>query len=430
MSGVWHFFVSTYKIYLLKLGRMSRKTMNDKSFEFNEAGLKTAVDLLGEFLNPTKTFSFDLPVSLPENGMGEIDSLTQLAPLVIGGAAPLGAENAQAHMDPPTPWIAWASAMWNASLNQNLLHPATSPTAKMIEERVIQWLCPFFGMSGGQVVPGSTLANITALWAARETRNATRVVASIQSHISIRKAAHLLGMEYVAVETDTHHRLNTDLLGDLSNSVLVLTAGTTSTGAIDSLIHQRPAAWVHVDAAWAGPLMLSKHHKDKLAGITHADSVSISAHKWLFQPKESALILFKNWENISPSLSFGGAYLAAPNIGILGSHGATAVPLLATLLAWGRSGIADRIERCMAHADELTGYIKNDARFTLFCEPESGVVVWKPVKIDVDNKLPALKGIVSSTRINDHTWFRSVAANPNSDVQKIFQTVCQSLFNS
>ena len=407
---------------------MSIPPQVDTSFVYNEDALKSAVELLGKFFYVNEKTPFDLPAILPELGVGESDTLNRLAPLVIGGAAKLASENAFSHMDPPTPWISWATSMWNAALNQNLLHPATAPVARQVEETVVNWLAPFFGMRGGQMVPGSTLANITALWAAREVKGAKRVVASSQSHISIRKAAHLLGMEYVPVDSDAHHHIRGDILGDLEGSVLVLTAGTTSIGAIDHLKLRGNAAWVHVDAAWAGPLMLSEKHKNKLSGIENADSIAISAHKWLFQPKESALVLFKDWKSALPAISFGGAYLAVPNVGVLGSHGAAAVSLLATLLAWGRSGIEQRIDRCMQHAQSLTNHIKNDGRFTLYSEPESGVVVWRPENCKIEDKLELLTGMVSTTKIDEQVWLRSVAANPNANVDKIFKRICEIFY--
>ena len=67
--------------------------------------------------------------------------------------------------------------------------------------------------------------------------------------------------------------------------------------------------------------------------ITKADSVAVSAHKWLFQPKDSALIMFQNPELANSAISFGGGYLTSPNVGVQGSRGAVAIPLLATLIA-------------------------------------------------------------------------------------------------
>ena len=64
------------------------------------------------------------------------------------------------------------------------------------------------------------------------------------------------------------------------------------------LIGASDAAWIHVDAAWAGPLVLSEQHKGRLAGIERADSVAVSAHKWLFQPKEAGLVFFRQVYNI------------------------------------------------------------------------------------------------------------------------------------
>jgi len=175
---------------------------------------------------------------------------------------------------------------------------------------------------------------ITALWAARELRGIREVVASAASLLSLRKAANLLGLEYRSVPVDAQQRLLVEQLGDVSQAALVLTAGTVATGAVDPLDARHNARWLHVDAAWAGPLRFSEHHAPLLAGIECADSVSVSAHKWLWQPKESAMVLFADTGSAHQALSFGGSYLAVPNVGLLGSHGQAALPLAATLLAW------------------------------------------------------------------------------------------------
>ena len=138
----------------------------------------------------------DQPVELPELGIGSITALNSLAPSILGGAARLGEVTSFAHMDPPTPWITWAVMLWNASLNQNLLHPATAPVARQIEQRVVAWLAPYFGMNGGHMTPGSSLANLTALWSARECTGIREVIASDGAHLSIAKAAHILGLKF------------------------------------------------------------------------------------------------------------------------------------------------------------------------------------------------------------------------------------------
>ena len=357
-----------------------------------------------------------LPMSLPDTGIGEAATLRQLAPLVLGGAQRLDGALAMAHMDPPTPWITWATTLWNASLNQNLLHPDTAPVARDLEALVVNWLAPLFGMNGGHLVPGSTVANLTGIWAARDAAGAEEVVASRAAHLSVEKAARLLGMRYRPVETDVLGRLQANALGDLKRACLVLTAGTTSVGAVDPLDTIGQAAWTHVDAAWAGPLRLSERHAEVLAGIERADSVAISAHKWLFQPKESALILFREASRANEAISFGGAYLSTPNVGLLGSHGATAVPLLATLLAFGRSGIAARIERCLTHMQEFARHITEQGGVELFAAPVTGVLAWRASRVPTERLQEALPaGSTSFTTIQGEKWLRNVAANPNAD---------------
>ena len=162
----------------------------------------------------------------------------------------------------------------------------------------------------------------------------------------------MLGLEYLSVATDTSGQLDdTKLPADLSNAALVLTAGTTNTGAIDNLQLTEIASSTHEDAAWSGPLMLSEKHAPNLEGINKADSISISAHKLFFQPKEAGTIFFRATEKAHSAVSFGGSYLSVPNVGVLGSHGAIAVPLLATLMSWGQSGLAERIDRTMVLAE-------------------------------------------------------------------------------
>jgi L-2,4-diaminobutyrate decarboxylase len=346
---------------------IERETLtDDPSFAVSEDGLTEAVRLLASHgaVDVVRVLEA-LPADLPAKGIGEHATLGTLAPLVLGGARMLGSPLSFDHMDPPTPWITWATTLWNARLNQNLLHPSAAPVARAIEERVVAWLAPYFGMTGGHMVPGSTIANLTAIWAARELRGIVEVAAPDTAHVSIEKAARLLGLRYRPLPTHSDGRLRCDGVDKVEQSCLVLVAGATSTGVIDPLDLAGVAAWTHVDAAWAGPLALSDRHRHRLAGIDEADSVAISAHKWLFQPKESALVLFKDTASAHGALSFGGAYLAVPNIGVLGSHGAVAIPLVALLRSWGRDGLADRIDRCMEAAERFAAFVQNDPRLVV-----------------------------------------------------------------
>ena len=397
--------------------------MSDNSQGFSpDAELEAAIDLLREV--PSE--KMELPDQCPEYGIGELPALKLLAPYVIGGAAQLDAPNALAHMDPPTPWITWAIALWNARLNQNVLHPATAPFARDAEKRVIDWLTPMFGMKGGHMCSGSTIANLTAIWAARDAKGVTKVIASEAAHLSIKKAAQMLRLPYEEVQADRHGQLDQEQLGDISDACLVLTAGTTATGVIDPLELVGHAKWTHIDAAWAGPLRLSPTHGHLLDGIEVADSIGISAHKLLMQPKDSALVMFREPEVANPAISYGGGYLAAPNVGVQGSRGAAAIGLLATLVASGRIGVVARIDWVMDIANQLAEKLRREESMHLWAMPKTGVTVFRPINCTTEEFISRLPvGMLSTCIIDGKSWLRSVAANPLADVDSIFSTIQQ-----
>jgi L-2,4-diaminobutyrate decarboxylase len=393
-------------------------TSIEEAFESNSDGLNLGLELL---LDPPPVTGLPDLDRLP---VGPEHALRDLAGAVLSSATSLDSPGFFAHMDPATPWITWVAAQWAARLNQNLLHPDTGRVARELEHKVVDVLAPVWGMDGGHMVPGSTIGNLTALWAARSLREITCVVASSAAHVSVAKAANMLGLEYRAVPTDPQGRLDPDHLGDLSRSAVVLTAGTTATGSVDRLV--RPdAPWVHVDAAWAGPLRLSGRWRHLLAGIEHADSVAVSAHKWLHQPKESALILFRNSKSAHESLTFGAPYLAAPNVGVLGSHGYAALPLAATILAYGLEGLAAWVDHEMDLALRLADGIASHEKLEQWGSgPGTGVVAWRHTDVKARLIQSRLQGaFVSVTSIGGRDWLRSVAANPLADPERVINAV-------
>ena len=276
------------------------------------------------------------------------------------------------------------------------------------------------------MLPGSTVANLTALWAAREVAGVRRVVASETAHLSVAKAAHLLAMDFEALPVDGSGRMRVPAGGVGGDAALVATAGTTGRGAIDPLA-RAGARWLHVDAAWAGPLRLTRH-AGRLDGVELADSVAVSAHKWLYQPKDSALALFRD-PGAQDAIAFGASYLATPNVGVQGSRGAAAVPLLATLVAWGRTGLAERIEANVALADALADRLAGDPRTVLLERPESAVLNWRPAdrRADVDALVRRLGPTSSRTAVDGETWVRQVAANPHADLDAVWASAARAL---
>ncbi len=390
--------------------------MND--FKFNE-NLYKAVD----FITKEKFEKVILPQELPKKGLGE-NTLNIMASKVLGEATYLDSPLVFAHMDPPTPWIAWAMALWNARLNQNLLHKELSPFATQAEELVIDWIKDFFGMDGGHMCSGSSIANLTALWVARDTKNIDTIVASESSHISIEKAAKILNMRLIKVPINNDGSIDKKSVPNLKNACLVLNAGTTCSGAIDdfSLIGQ--AKWTHIDAAYAGALKFTSEYSNILNGIERADSISLSAHKWLYQPKDSAIVLFKDNKKAKEVISFGSDYLSSVNIDIQGSKGANGVVLLATLLYFGKEGIDRLIANSLKKALLFYDKLKEIEQIEIFNKPICGITFFRPKNMAVNEFLSKLpKGMFSKCKIKDKKFVRSVALNPMADIDEIVKFV-------
>ncbi len=394
--------------------------------------LRFGIELLGEARSPRTNpvpldTLVDLPESWPDEGLGERAAMERLAPVALDGTAQLHHPAYFAHMDPPTALVSWIGTLWQVAANQNLLHPDAGPGARLLEARLIEWLAPDFGMQGGHLVPGSTIANFSAIWAARELRGITRVVASERAHLSARKAADILGLAYESVPADRLHRMSVARRTDLADAAVVLTAGTVATGAIDDL-EVTGAGWVHVDAAWGGPLRFAPTYRHLLDGVEKADSVGFSAHKWCYQPKGTAVILFKDTEAAHGAMTYGGGYLAAPNVGLLGSAPAYALPFMLSLLAWGRRGLSERIALGFQQTEALCELIKDDERFELLAEPTTGIAVWRPVKADTVTVRERLEDAwVSLSEIDGQMWLRSVAANLSANPARMLAQVVRAL---
>jgi L-2,4-diaminobutyrate decarboxylase len=98
------------------------------------------------------------------------------------------------------------------------------------------------------------------------------------------------------------------------------------------------------------------------------------------------------------------------------------------LMAWGKEGLADRLDRCMAAAAKFASFVKSEERLELLGEPTTGVVVWRPRKIEIDMfyaRLPS--GLASQTTIRGSRWLRCVAANPNTNIDAVIADVSEAI---
>ncbi len=173
-----------------------------------------------------------------------------------------------------------------------------------LELVVIGWLAELLGLPAhteGVLVSGGSLANLTAFAVARSEMGPGVAYFTDQTHASLPRNLRALGWPEAHLhKLESNARLRMDM-GSLHRAVtedrargrmpqmVVATAGTTNTGAVDPLealadFCAEEGLWLHVDGAYGGPAALTEDGRDRLRGMERADSLAVDPHKWLFQP--------------------------------------------------------------------------------------------------------------------------------------------------
>jgi glutamate/tyrosine decarboxylase-like PLP-dependent enzyme len=337
----------------------------------------------------------ELAGPLPEDGLGTVPAVDTL--LRVGTAtatASAGPRFFHFVIGGATP-AALAGDWTTALLDQNAFVRASSRLADAAETVAIDWLRDLVSLPvgwGGALVPSATYGNVTGLalathwWAERHGVDATAdghvglprmpVLGGGHVHPSARKALQLLGHGSRTVEVfarDAVGRLDVDALArrlrelDGAPAVIVATAGEPNAGEFDPIadvadLAQRHGAWLHVDGAFGLFAAASPRFAQLIAGIERADSIAGDAHKWLNVPYENGFCLVREPERLGRAFGMpGAAYLPGPDdprggYGLLGpesSRRARALPIWATLAAYGRAGYRALVER---HCD-LAAYL-------------------------------------------------------------------------
>ena len=213
---------------------------------------------------------------------------------------------------------------------------AAAPALARLEADVLRWLARQFGYhdeARGIFTSGGSLANFTALFTARAThftdaddlRLATAYT-SDQVHHSVTKAARLTGLpssNVRMVPVDERLRLRPEALASLVETdraagfrpfLVVASAGTTNTGAIDPLpevadVCAAHGLWLHVDGAYGGAFVLCDEGQRRLRGIERADSITFDPHKGLFLPYGTGCLLVREGSRLAAAHRSDAAYL-------------------------------------------------------------------------------------------------------------------------
>lgn len=212
----------------------------------------------------------------------------------------------------------------------------SGPGAVRMENLVVRWAADLLGFpaeAGGGIASGGSLATLTALTAARDAHGLRGrdyeqavVYLTAQTHHCVEKALRVAGMGEAKLRTiplDDRFRMQPEALAaQLATDraaghrpwLVLATAGTTDTGAIDPLdaiatIAARERCWLHVDAAYGGFFLLTAHGRERLRGIGRADSVVLDPHKSLFLPWGAGMVLVRDREALLRSNAYHGSYM-------------------------------------------------------------------------------------------------------------------------
>jgi aromatic-L-amino-acid decarboxylase len=210
------------------------------------------------------------------------------------------------------------------------------PGAVRMENMLVRWVADLVGYpagAGGHITSGGSLANLASITAARDAHGLRStdfakavVYLTTQAHHSIDKALRIAGMADATVRhiaTDDRFRMRTDALqqaitadrtNGLNPCLVVASAGTTDTGAVDPLvaiasITERERCWFHVDAAYGGFFLLTGHGRAMLEGIEKSDSVILDPHKSLFLPWGAGMVLTRDAKPLAVAHSYSGNYM-------------------------------------------------------------------------------------------------------------------------
>lgn len=210
---------------------------------------------------------------------------------------------------------------------------SASPGAVRVENACTQWLASVIGYpesAAGTLTSGGSIANLTAIVAARETRDPDgggAVYTTRFAHYCIDKALHIAGRGRSPrrqIETDASHRmsvaaleeaLETDVKNGIRPWLVVASGGTVDTGAIDPLpeiaeVCRKYGAWFHVDGAYGGLFALCDEGRALLRGIDQADSVALDPHKTLFLPYGTGAALVRDGRHLTEAFSATAHYIS------------------------------------------------------------------------------------------------------------------------
>jgi aromatic-L-amino-acid/L-tryptophan decarboxylase len=370
-----------------------------------------------------------------------------------------------------------------SALNQNIALYAIGPGAVAMERRTVRWLAELVGYgggAGGNLTSGGTMANFIGVklgrdWASgdraqREGMNEPMAAyTSEERHVSVDKAADAVGIgreRLRILPTDDGFRVRLDLLeqairADVASGIrpacIIGMGGTTNTGAVDDLgalrvIADRYSAWLHVDAAYGGGMLVSQENAGLLAGVELADSVTIDPHKWFYAPLDAGAVLVRDERRLTHSFGMRPAYLTDRMDereerydyfvhGFEQSKRFRALKVWMSFKRYGARQIGQWVDANVAHARRLHELAEAHPDFRSAAWPEMSAVCvrYQPRGMTEERAAPLHARVarsveesgrfwISTTTLKGETWFRVNPVNfrtRTSDMEGLFDLLVE-----
>lgn len=369
-----------------------------------------------------------------KQGLGVEKSLERMVELFLNKSLKVHHPHSLAHLHCPTMVTSQIAEVLINATNQSMDSWDQSPAGSLMEVQLIDWLRQKVGYGAGQAgvfTSGGTQSNLMGVLLARDAciaknwkdengnpwsvqrdgvpsdamRN-VKVICSENAHFSVQKNMAMMGMGFqsvVTVPVDENARMDMDALEKTMAHLqsegkivacVVATAGTTDAGAIDPLkkvreITNKYGAWMHIDAAWGGALILSNDHRDMLDGIELSDSITLDFHKHYFQTISCGAFLLKDEANYR-FMHYEAEYLnsaydeehGVPNLvskSLQTTRRFDALKLWMTIEALGEELYGSMIDHGVTLTRDVADYIQATDGLELLVEPQFASVLFRVV---------------------------------------------------
>ena len=343
--------------------------------------------------------------------------------------------------------------------------------AAQVELVVIDWLRELCGMpetAGGLFTSGGSMANVTALAAARHAMLDDRTAGAVaycsdQTHTSVDRALRLLGFgedQLRRLPSDEQFRLDSEslrqaIVADRAEGrrpfCVIANAGTTNTGAVDPLpelasLADSEGLWLHVDGAYGAPAVVCERGRDRLVGLDRVDSLTMDPHKWLFQPFEIGGVLVRDEQHLRRAFRLEAEYLEDAvgeeeevnfsAYGIQLTRSFRALKLWMTLKVFGRRHVATAVRRGFERAEQAERLLRDRPDWRIVTPAKMGIVTfrcepdgWSAERRDRLNRrlAPAVneegKAFLTQTALDDQPVLRLCPINPRTTSADLRETI-------